>query len=81
MNEIKLDTIEIDGKEYFLVDTLKDNKNTYNYFANTLDKEDIYVLKDKKEIYKGKAEDAPKEIKNMQYNKIGFEGVDVIIEI
>ena len=30
MNEIKLDTIEIDGKEYFLVDTLKDNKNTYN---------------------------------------------------
>ncbi len=41
----------------------------------------ITVLKDKKEIYKGKAEDAPKEIKNMQYNKIGFEGVDVIIEI
>ncbi len=51
MNEIKLDTIEIDGKEYFLVDTLKDNKNTYNYFANTLDREDIYVLKDKKEIF------------------------------
>ena len=48
---LKRSGVEIDGKEYFLVDTLKDNKNTYNYFANTLDKEDIYVLKDKKEVF------------------------------
>ena len=42
---------------------------------------DITVLKDGKEIYKGKAEDAPEDIKIMTYNNINFEGVKVKIEI
>ena len=41
----------------------------------------ILVLKDGNEIYKGKVEEAPEEIKNMQYKNINFDGVDVVIEI
>lgn len=41
----------------------------------------IEVKKEEKTIYKGKVEDAPEEIKQMQYKNIAFEGVDVIIEI
>lgn len=32
-------------------------------------------------IYQGKTEDVPDDIKELTYNKIYFEGVDVIIEI
>ena len=45
MKEIK--TLEIDGKEYILVDSIKDEKNNYNYFTNENELTDIYVLKDK----------------------------------
>ena len=41
----------------------------------------IKVIKDGEEIYSGKAEDAPDDIKDMRYQKTGFDGVDVIIEI
>lgn len=41
----------------------------------------ITILKEGKEIYKGKAEDAPEEIKNFRYNSINFDGVDVVVEI
>ena len=32
-------------------------------------------------LYQGKAEDVPNELKEENYKKIYFEGVDVIIEI
>lgn len=32
-------------------------------------------------IFEGKAEDIPDEIKEKQYKKIYFEGVDLVIEI
>lgn len=41
----------------------------------------IEVKNEGKTIYKGKVEDAPEDVKQMQYKNIGFDGVDVIIEI
>ena len=41
----------------------------------------ITVLQEGKEIYKGKVEDAPEEIKKKNYKSINFDGVDVIVEI
>lgn len=41
----------------------------------------IEVKKEGNSIYKGKAEDAPEDIKQMQYKNIYFDGVDVIIDI
>ena len=32
-------------------------------------------------IYQGKAEDMPNELKEREYKKIYFEGVDVIVEL
>ncbi len=45
MEEVK--TLEIDGKEYFLVDSISNNEKTYYYFSNESDVSDIYVLTDK----------------------------------
>lgn len=39
-------TIEIDGKEYFLVNTISHNNNTYNFFANINNVQDIQILKE-----------------------------------
>lgn len=41
----------------------------------------ITVFKDEIEIYKGKVEDAPEDIKNMEYKDIRFDGVDVILKV
>ena len=41
----------------------------------------ITVFKDEIEIYKGKVEDAPEEVKNMEYKNIKFDGVDVILKV
>ena len=41
----------------------------------------IEVKKEGYTLYKGKVEDAPDEIKQMQYKDIHFDGVDVIVEI
>lgn len=49
MEEVNVTTIELDGKDYFLLDTLKDNKNTYHFFSCVGDQSDIQVLKDKVE--------------------------------
>lgn len=49
MDKVSVTTINIDNKECFLVDSISDDKNTYNYFSNINDKDDIYVLKDKNE--------------------------------
>lgn len=32
-------------------------------------------------LYQGKTEEIPNELKDKEYNKIYFEGVDVIVEI
>lgn len=41
----------------------------------------IKVIKDGNEIYNGKSEEAPEEIRNLTYKSISFEGVDIIIEV
>ena len=49
MDEVNVTKIDIDGKEYFLIDSISDDKNVYNFFCNPNDKDDIYVLKNKNE--------------------------------
>ncbi len=49
MENVTVDTIEIDGQEYFLLDTLKSEQNTYHFFANINNQSDIQVLKTKVE--------------------------------
>lgn len=41
----------------------------------------ITIIKDENQIYQGKSEDVPDDLKNMTYKKINFDGVDVIIEV
>ena len=38
--------IEINGMEYFLVDSISNNGKMYYYFSNEKDPNDIYVLTD-----------------------------------
>lgn len=45
IQEIELNLININDKEYFLIDTLV-GKNTYYYFSNIKDANDVIVLKD-----------------------------------
>ncbi len=40
-------TIELDGNEFFLLDSISGNGNMYYYFSNIEDSYDINVLKDK----------------------------------
>ena len=47
----EVETLEIDGKEYFLVDKILDKTTNYYYFANINDTSDIQILKDKDEEY------------------------------
>ena len=49
MIDINVTSIDINGTDYILVDTIKDYKNIYSFFSNPNDKDDIYVLKDKNE--------------------------------
>ena len=48
MEEIQVITIELDGKEYFLVDSVNNTKNKYHFFVNTNNNEEIIVMKDAK---------------------------------
>ena len=41
----------------------------------------ITVKQNEQILYQGKTEDIPKEISEMEYKKIYFEGVDVIVEL
>ena len=41
----------------------------------------ITIKQDEKILFKGKTEDVPSELKDKEYEKIYFEGVDVIVEI
>ena len=43
---LQVTTIEIDGQEYFLVDYVTEDNNTYNFFANINNPEDIQILKE-----------------------------------
>ncbi len=45
MEEVK--TLEINGKDCFLVDSISDDGIVYHYFSNLEDANDIYVFKDK----------------------------------
>ena len=42
---METEVIEIDGKEHSLIDTIKDEKNTYNYFINNENPADFCILK------------------------------------
>jgi len=44
---LQVTTIEIDGQEYFLVDYVREENNTYDFFANTNNIEDIQIMKEK----------------------------------
>lgn len=46
---VEMSVIELDGKQYFLVDILRGDKNIYYYFSNLEDNKDVRVLKEKKE--------------------------------
>ena len=49
MEEIQVNTLEINGKNYFLVDSITENKNTYHFFAELTNPNSIQVLKEKTE--------------------------------
>lgn len=41
----------------------------------------ITIKQNENILYQGKTEEIPKDLKEKEYNKIYFEGVDVIVEI
>ncbi len=41
----------------------------------------ITIKQNENILYQGKTEEVPNELKEKEYNKIYFEGVDVIVEI
>lgn len=45
MEEIELETIEISGTNYIILDKIKDNINTYYYLSNENNPEDFIVQK------------------------------------
>lgn len=49
MDNVQVVTIDLDGKEYFLVDSVNFEKDNYHFFANSNNNEDIIVMKDKEE--------------------------------
>lgn len=49
MQDIQVKTINIEGKTYFLLDTIPNHQNTYHFFAELTDPNHLQVLKDKHE--------------------------------
>lgn len=50
MDEVLVDTILVDGKEYFLLESLEDDKGVvYFYFSNIGNRYDVKVFKDLRE--------------------------------
>lgn len=45
----ELNILELDGQQYFLVDSIQDNQINYHYFSNLKNRDEVKVLKDKKE--------------------------------
>ncbi len=45
MEEVMVDTIEIDNKEYIILDKLTNNNNTYYYLSNANDPKDFFIQK------------------------------------
>ena len=41
----------------------------------------ITIKQNEEILYQGKTEEVPSDLKEKEYNKIYFEGVDVIVEI
>ncbi len=44
--ESQLKIFELNGKKYFLVDTISILENTYHYFSNLVNNLDVIVMKD-----------------------------------
>lgn len=49
MQEIQIKTLNIEGKTYFLLDSIKHDQNIYHFFVELINPNNIQVLKDKKE--------------------------------
>ena len=47
MEEIQVETLEIDGKDYVLLESLEANGKKYFYFSNFENQNDIQILKEK----------------------------------
>ncbi len=47
MEDASVETIQLDGKEYFLVDSISDTKNCYRFYSECNNLTDYYVLKNK----------------------------------
>lgn len=45
MEEIELDVLTIDDKEYIVIDEINDNENTYCYLCNDLNDEEFFIKK------------------------------------
>ena len=46
---VEVITIEMNGNEYFLVDSVKFKNETYHFFCNINNNEEIQVMKDEKD--------------------------------
>lgn len=46
---VEVITIEMNGNEYFLVDSVKFKNDTYHFFCNINNNEEIQVMKDEKD--------------------------------
>lgn len=45
-DEVQVTTIEMNGQEYFLVDSVSFEQDTYHFFCNLNNNEEIQVMKD-----------------------------------
>ncbi|MBQ8681831.1 MAG: hypothetical protein IJ509_02865 [Bacilli bacterium] len=46
MEEVQVETLEIDGKDYILIDSLEKDNNKYFYFSDSQNPSDIQILKE-----------------------------------
>lgn len=46
MDTVQVTTIEMNGHEYFLVDSVNSEKDTYHFFCNINNNQEIQVMKD-----------------------------------
>lgn len=53
MEEVELKILEIDGKKYFLLDSISKDESTYCYFSNLVDNHDVLVMRNQLENGEG----------------------------
>ena len=49
MNETQIKIMDLDGKRYFLIDSISSQEKYYYYFSNMKDNHDVLVMTDKVE--------------------------------